>query len=346
MSNSNLDIWISGAFAAVTVDFIVYPFDTLKTRIQSSNYEKVYKDASTRAIRKDILFRGLYQGVWSVVFSTIPSSGAFFTTYEALKHTLNTTHASTTTTSPSILPIRHSLPAPIIHGVSSSAAEMVSCFILTPAEVIKQNAQMVNLQTAQGTPPGGKRPATATIQAIAKFRHKPWKLWSGYTALVGRNLPFTGLHFPIMEYVRAQIVASRKKNKREERQIAGHKTISGKFNTEEDGNAVVEMAVISGISAATSGTIASTVTTPIDVVKTRMMLSAGDGEKRKRSSSWSVGKQTFRDEGVRGLFRGGAIRALWTASALSIYLGMYEGGRCYLEKRRERTAEYESQGEA
>lgn len=108
------------------------------------------------------------------------------------------------------------------------------------------------------------------------------------------------------------------------------------MNTDED--AVVERAVLTGLAAAVSGTIASVVTTPIDVVKTRMMLSAGDygdeSTKGKRLSSWTVGRRLFRDEGVKGLFRGGAIRAVWTASALSIYLGMYEGGRFYLEKRR------------
>ena len=63
----------AGAFAAIVVDFVVYPVDTLKTRIQSPDYEKVFKDARTQAVKRDVLFRGLYQGVWSVVFSTIPS---------------------------------------------------------------------------------------------------------------------------------------------------------------------------------------------------------------------------------------------------------------------------------
>lgn len=31
----NVDIWIAGAFAAFTVDLIVYPLDTIKTRLQS-----------------------------------------------------------------------------------------------------------------------------------------------------------------------------------------------------------------------------------------------------------------------------------------------------------------------
>lgn len=33
--NRNVDIWIAGAFAAFTVDLIVYPLDTIKTRLQS-----------------------------------------------------------------------------------------------------------------------------------------------------------------------------------------------------------------------------------------------------------------------------------------------------------------------
>jgi len=63
----------AGAIAAVTVDFLVYPFDTLKTRIQAPDYEKRYKDAKSGAIRRDVLFKGVYQGVWSVVLSTIPA---------------------------------------------------------------------------------------------------------------------------------------------------------------------------------------------------------------------------------------------------------------------------------
>lgn len=52
---------------------MVYPFDTLKTRMQSADYDTRYKNPETGAIRRNFLFRGLYQGVWSVVFATIPA---------------------------------------------------------------------------------------------------------------------------------------------------------------------------------------------------------------------------------------------------------------------------------
>ena len=118
-------------------------------------------------------------------------------------------------------------------------------------------------------------------------------------------------------------------------------------------SAVVERAGVTGFSGAVSGAISAVVTTPIDVVKTRMMLSAGDGkvtaqggcgdgagdgEKKekgkKKPSTFAVGRQIFREEGIKGLFRGGLIRVGWTAVALSLYLSIYEASRFYLENRR------------
>lgn len=108
----------------------------------------------------------------------------------------------------------------------------------------------------------------------------------------------------------------------------------------------MERAGLTALSASVSGSIASVVTTPIDVVKTRVMLSAGEraavemgsgGQRDSKSSirgTWAVGKQIVKDEGARGLFRGGMIRSVWTAVSLSLYLGLYEGGRFYLENRR------------
>ncbi|KAE8416156.1 mitochondrial carrier domain-containing protein [Aspergillus pseudocaelatus] len=324
MDNSSLDIWVAGALAAVTVDFLVYPMDTLKTRIQSPNYNHLYKDA-TGAIKRDVLFRGLYQGVWSVVLATVPSSGAFFTTYETTKHILTLSSTQTQpqsqTKTPNPLPFTHPLPKPIIHALSSSLGEMVSCAILTPAEVLKQNAQVLNMKSPTST----KAPRqSATVQVLAKFKHRPWKLWSGYTALVGRNLPFTGLHFPIFEGVKGWLVSRR---------------ATGKGN--RDRNGVVERAALTGVAAGVSGTVASVVTTPIDVVKTRVMLGAGGEELkgtektvRKVKGTLAVGREVWREEGIRGLFRGGALRSVWSAFGMSIYLGIYEGGRMYLEKRR------------
>lgn len=162
--------------------------------------------------------------------------------------------------------------------------------------------------------------------------------------MLGRNLPFTGLQFPMFEYIRSHVIDRHKRRKAARASVGGRKEEPAPGQREQ----LIERAGLTGISASVSGCIASVVTTPIDVVKTRVMLSASDttvaesesvgqgAGKGLRKGTWALGKQIVQDEGVRGLFRGGMIRGVWTAVSLSLYLGLYEGGRFYLENRRRR----------
>ncbi|KIW12973.1 hypothetical protein PV08_08160 [Exophiala spinifera] len=314
-SNTNLDIWLAGAFAAFSVDLLVYPLDTLKTRLQSQDYVKLYKNANGTTNRS--LFRGLYQGVGSIILMTIPSSGAFFTTYEALKYSLE-----------DVVPPNSTLylPKPAVHALASGGAELVSCAILTPAEVLKQNAQMLS---------SGKKGSTS-LQVLKNFRKQPTKLWRGYTALAARNLPFTGLQFPAFESLKNYFMARRKDKK----------------GAPVDG--ILERAGITAMSAGIAGSGAAWITTPIDVVKTRIMLAASGedppakqeakgkqssflmhGIQSSRKSGFTVAKEILRTDGIRGLFRGALLRGCWTALGSGLYLGCYEGGRFYLESSRE-----------
>ena len=72
-NTSTTDIWIAGAVAAFSVDLLVYPLDTLKTRIQAPEYRQRYVNSTTGAVRKTALFRGLYQGMGSVILATLPA---------------------------------------------------------------------------------------------------------------------------------------------------------------------------------------------------------------------------------------------------------------------------------
>ncbi|OKL59265.1 hypothetical protein UA08_05472 [Talaromyces atroroseus] len=352
---SSRHIWLAGAIAAFTVDFIVYPLDTLKTRIQSPRYRELYIDTATGAARRGVLYRGLYQGIWSVVIATIPSSGAFFTTYEGVKYILNSNAKRVHDDSDGSItkgPFPFTLPTPVINGLASSAAECVSCFILTPAEVLKQNAQMVT-SPHDGKPANRKTkwlPSSSssssttyktkpTMQVISMLRAQPTQLWRGYGALVARNLPFTAMQFPLFEHLREQMfIKWRQKN--QQRNLSGRQTIT-------------ERASITALSAGMAGGIAAAITTPIDVVKTRIMLAVGENERSStaaaapsssssswmentKTSSFTVGREIFRKEGIRGLFTGGTLRAGWTALGLGLYLSAYETGRMYFENRRAR----------
>jgi hypothetical protein len=122
-----------------------------------------------------------------------------------------------------------------------------------------------------------------------------------------------------------------------------------------------ETAWITAVSAGTAGSIAALITTPVDVVKTRVMLSAAgensEGEAKKKiekarqqgqslkslasekavtkKSGFTVAREVVQESGIRGLFRGGSLRATWTALGSGLYLGVYESGRVWLGERRD-----------
>lgn len=239
------------------------------------------------------------------------------------------------------------IPIPVLHALASSTAELVSCFILTPAEVLKQNAQMVT--KSSNTTSSIKN--NATLITLQKFKSQPSQLWRGYTALAARNLPFTAIQFPLFEHLRNTIHNYRKR----------HNTSSG---------TLLETGTVTAIAAGLAGSLAAVITTPIDVIKTRIMLSASSSSssfpadpssphqispprpqepktmtmglveraqlaaRSGRAGGYAVGKEVFRTEGLKGLFRGGLLRSVWTAAGSGLYLGTYESGRRYLEKKR------------
>jgi solute carrier family 25 (mitochondrial S-adenosylmethionine transporter), member 26 len=51
----------------------VYPLDTIKTRLQSQDFVKTYASSTGTKKAPATLFRGLYQGVGSVIIATLPA---------------------------------------------------------------------------------------------------------------------------------------------------------------------------------------------------------------------------------------------------------------------------------
>ena len=148
-----------------------------------------------------------------------------------------------------------------------------------------------------------------------------------------------------------------------------------------------ESGLVTTVSAGTAGAITAVTTTPVDVVKTRVMLAAAENaaseasasrpeksgsdglvdafgktvksgkegvasaaaalnplassEKKGRKGAVAVGREIVAERGVKGLWRGGALREVWTMLGSGLYLGVYESGRIYLAGRREENVKEE-----
>ncbi|XP_023366465.1 S-adenosylmethionine mitochondrial carrier protein isoform X3 [Otolemur garnettii] len=85
---------VAGGIAGVSVDLILFPLDTIKTRLQSP-----------QGFNKAGGFHGIYAGVPSAAIGSFPNAAAFFITYEYVKWFLHTDSSSY------LMPVKHMLAA-------------------------------------------------------------------------------------------------------------------------------------------------------------------------------------------------------------------------------------------
>ncbi|XP_070247071.1 mitochondrial S-adenosylmethionine carrier protein isoform X2 [Myotis yumanensis] len=85
---------VAGGVAGVSVDLILFPLDTIKTRLQSP-----------QGFNKAGGFHGIYAGVPSAAIGSFPNAAAFFITYDYVKWFLHTDSSS------HLMPVKHMLAA-------------------------------------------------------------------------------------------------------------------------------------------------------------------------------------------------------------------------------------------
>lgn len=81
--------------------------------------------------------------------------------------------------------------------------------------------------------------------------------------------------------------------------------------------------VQAGLCGSLAGGLAAAVTTPLDVVKTRLMLSTSTSNQR-RLGIVATATQICTKEGPKAFFKGIVPRVTWISIGGSIFLGVYE----------------------
>lgn len=97
-----------------------------------------------------------------------------------------------------------------------------------------------------------------------------------------------------------------------------------------------ETAGVHLLAAATAGIITGTATNPIWLVKTRLQLdrqhAGADGQGRQYRNAWDCVRQTFRTEGIRGLYRGLSASYLGVSESTLQWV-LYEQAKRALSRR-------------
>ncbi|KAF9436773.1 hypothetical protein BGZ76_003004 [Entomortierella beljakovae] len=180
--------------------------------------------------------------------------------------------------------------APVVHMMSASGGEIAACFVRVPTEVIKQRMQTKQFNTT-----------SAAVRAVIQ-NEGVLGFYRGYFSTVAREIPFTCIQFPLYEYMKKSFA---------------HSTHRQKVDPWE-----------AAICGSIAGGIAAAITTPLDVVKTRVMLSQRNHTGVQSSAYYSGISSTFKrilaEEGPRALFSGIGPRVMWISIGGSIFLGVYE----------------------
>ncbi|KAL1840529.1 hypothetical protein VTJ49DRAFT_350 [Mycothermus thermophilus] len=307
---------LAGALAGTTVDLSLFPLDTLKTRLQSA--EGFFASGG---------FRGIYRGVGSALVGSAPGAAFFFCTYEATKSALARPRL--------IRGSEHSTPSPhnkalesgelaLEHMLAASAGEIAACAVRVPTEVVKQRAQAglhggsslsaLKHILSHHNPShhgGGLHSSIKGLTAVWRELYRGW----GITVL--REVPFTILQFPLWEALKAW---GRERKARTGRGLFGDANIPppSSHHSHRHQPLTEVSAPESALYGSLAGAVAAGVTTPLDVLKTRVMLST------QRESAWSVVKSILRENGVRPFFAGIGPRVAWISVGGAIFLGSYQ----------------------
>uniref|UniRef100_A0A914LEQ0 Uncharacterized protein n=1 Tax=Meloidogyne incognita TaxID=6306 RepID=A0A914LEQ0_MELIC len=177
---------------------------------------------------------------------------------------------------------------PLTDAVSASIGEIFACIARVPTEIIKQRAQ-TNPQ---------KRPLQIFGELLkeGEGRRKKFKflaIYKGYFSTLFREIPFSFIEFPLWEFLK------------QKRRKLTNKECSP-----------LESAACGSIA----GLIAAGITTPLDVLKTRVMLDRGSQNRQLLPLAVEI----FKNEGIFRLYSGVLPRSLWMGIGGFIFFFSYE----------------------
>jgi hypothetical protein len=293
---------LASASAGMVARIPCHPLDTCKAKLQVQKAQGVYGnfvDVFVKTWRQEGR-RGLYKGFGTAFIGSGPAGCLYFTTYEKSKELLLQ------------IPFLQRSPG-TAHFTAGLLAEVVSCILWVPIDVVKERLQVQSTlstlhripntgtsasilsQSNQSLQYKGNLDAFATILRTEGVRG----VYKGYGATIASFGPFSALYFLFYE-----------KLKRGSEYLLVTNTLPFP-------------AILT--CAATAGSLASLITNPLDMAKLRLQVERSTGSRTFNYKNIFDGvTQIARDEGLRGMFKGAGARMAFQAPTTAIALTAFE----------------------
>jgi solute carrier family 25 protein 39/40 len=251
----------------------------------------------------------LWRGLSPTLLMTIPANIIYFTGYDWLRFNR---------ASPVNRIVRDNY-APLVAG---SVARILAAFVVSPIEMFRTRMQASTTKSSTGL-------IGTTIQGVREMIQIRGytSLWRGLNLTLWRDVPFSGIYWWGYETIRGRLTDARERG-REPRSRARSRSQSRENHT--------ATFIDSFTAGALSGAVASVLTMPFDVGKTRQQVfkdssNTSNGGARvlapeERSMPrflWHI----FKTEGAAGLWKGWVARTLKVAPACAIMISSYEVGK-------------------
>jgi hypothetical protein len=324
-------IWklaVAGSLATLISDVSMHPLDCIKTLQQTeegmglsmmSAANVIYYTTSNTILHEQQWgggsFAGFFKGMFTWgIFDAI--GGALkFSTYEGLKRSVlqwqqsqqqqqQQQYRSTATTS---IPLDEQLmdisSTSTSTSLSSSPDEVaktilfalagisfvVSSVITVPGELLKQHLQMGHY--------------IGCLDALGSIvnAHGVAGLYAGYDGVLLRDVPYTAMELGLYDLFKSLYLSYQQQRYQEK---------------QDDTLQTVERMMIAGLT----GGIAGLLTTPLDTVKTKLMVDMDFAG----MSFWDAALTTVENHGPEALFCGALARVAWLVPVTAIYLPTYD----------------------
>ncbi|ENN81934.1 mitoferrin-1 [Dendroctonus ponderosae] len=178
---------IAGAIAGIMEHCLMYPLDSVKTRMQSlaSTGSDGIVATLINMVKQEGLLRPI-RGMGAMVFGAGPSHALYFSSYEYLKETFTEMVPSSKYNT-------------LCYGGAGCLSTLLHDGVMNPAEVVKQRMQMVN------------SPYRSIVSCLVNVYRKEGfaAFYRSYTTQLTMNVPFQSIHFMIYEF--AQTVTNKER---------------------------------------------------------------------------------------------------------------------------------------